>query len=151
MTVEETLQDADHKMKSALTVARFVLSPRPGFAVGDEGWIAIGQDERLKGTAAATSDTSLIFRDEATSMGHHTTGDAAFDAVFASFGESDETVASVLNPAVRRLALEWRTPVHLEIRAGGFVLAPIALRPDAPSLQWLLDAARVLANKAALK
>jgi len=39
---------------SALTIARFVLAPREGFAVGDEGWIAVGQDERLKGTVAAT-------------------------------------------------------------------------------------------------
>ena len=134
---------------SALTVARFVLAPRAGYAVGDEGWIAIGQDERLAGTAAATSDAGSIFRDEATSLSRRATGDPAFDAVFASYGETDAVVAQVLNPSVRRLALEWRTPVHFEIRRGGFILAPVALRPDAPSLTWLLDAARVLANKAA--
>jgi hypothetical protein len=133
---------------SALTIARFVLAPREGYAVGDEGWIAIGQDERLGGTAAATSDASPVFRDEATSLPRRTTGDPAFDAVFASYADSD-AVAEVLTPSVRKLALEWRTPVHFEIRRGGFILAPVALRPDPPSLAWLLDAARVLANKAA--
>jgi hypothetical protein len=133
---------------SALTVARFVLAPRPGYAVGDEGWIAVGQDERLRGTAAATSDASPIFRDDATSLARRMTGDAGFDAVFASYGETDD-VGAVLNPNVRKLAIEWRTPVHFEIRRGGLILAPVALRPDAASLAWLLDAARVLSNQAA--
>ena len=53
---------------SALTIARFVLTPRPGFAVGDEGWIAIAQDERIRGKVAATNDANPIYRDDATSM-----------------------------------------------------------------------------------
>jgi len=134
---------------SALTLARFVLAPREGYAVGDEGWIAIGQDERLRGRAAATSDASPVFRDDAASLPRRATGDAAFDAVFASFAESDAMLASALTPSLRRLTLGWLAPLHFEVRPGGFVLAPVALRPDAASLAWLLDAARVFANKAA--
>ncbi|HEY1956314.1 MAG TPA: hypothetical protein VGH28_11895 [Polyangiaceae bacterium] len=136
---------------TAVTIARFVLAPRPGFAVGDEGWIAIAQDERLAGRAAATSDASPIFRDDAVSLPRHTTGDAAFDAVFASYAESSDALKSTINASVRKLALGWRAPVHFEIRAGGFVLAPTALRPDAPSLGWLIDVARLFAEKAARK
>ncbi len=134
---------------SALTIARFVLAPRAGFAVGDEGWIAIAQDERLRGRAAATSDANPIFRDDAASLPARRTGDAAFDAVFASFAESDEALAQAINSSVRKLALGWRAPVHFELRPGGFVLAPTALTPDPPSLAWLLDAVRLFANKAA--
>ena len=134
---------------SALTVARFVLAPRGDYAVGDEAWIAIAQDERLHGTAAATSDTGPIFRDDATSLPRWRTGDAAFDAAFAAFADSQDTCGRVLNASIRALALGWRTPVHFEVRPGGLVLAPVDLRPDAPSLTWLLDATRVLANKAA--
>jgi len=134
---------------SALTVARFVLAPREGYAVGDEGWIAVGQDERLRGRAAATNDASPIFRDDAVSLPRRTTGDAAFDAMFASYAESDEELARTMNAGVRKLALAWNAPVHLEIRPGAFVLAPVALRPDAASVAWLLDATRVFANKAA--
>jgi hypothetical protein len=142
---------------SALTIARFVLAPREGFAVGDEGWMAVGQDERFAARpgeaprariVAATSDTSSVFRDEA-SFPRVSTGDAAFDAIFATFAESGEVVAAVLNPSVRKLAIGWQTPIHFEIRPGGYVLAPIALRPDPPSLAWLVDAARVFADKVA--
>jgi len=136
---------------TALTVARFVLAPRAGFAVGDEGWIAIGQDERLAGRAAATSDASPIFRDDAASLPRRPTGDAAFDAVFGSYGEADDAVKKAINPSVRKLALGWRAPVHFEIRPGGFVLAPTALRPDPPSLGWLLESARLFAEKASRK
>jgi hypothetical protein len=133
---------------SALTVARFVLAPREGFAVGDEGWIAVGQDERLAGTVAATSDVSSVFRDEV-SLPRQSTGDPAFDAVFATFAPSADAITAILNPNVRRLALGWQTPIHFEIRPGGYVLAPVALRPDPPSVAWLVDAARVFANKVA--
>ena len=134
---------------SALTLARFVLAPREGYAVGDEGWIAVGQDERLRGRAAATSDASPVFRDEGASLPRRSTGDAAFDAAFASFAESDDMLARTITSSVRRLTLGWGAPVHFEIRPGAFVLAPVALRPDAASVAWLLDATRVFANKAA--
>lgn len=135
---------------SALTVARFILTPRAGFAVGDEGWIAIAQDERVRGKAAATSDVNPIFRDDATSFPRRSTGDAAFDAAFATFAESDEAALAITS-SLRKLTLGWSVALHFEIRTGGFVLAPTALRPDAQSLAWLLDAARVFANKASSK
>lgn len=134
---------------SALTVARFVLAPRDGAAAGDEGWLALGQDERLRGRAASTSDASPIFRDDAVPLPRWRTGDDAFDAVFASFAESEESLATALPDRLRRLTLGWRSPVHFEVRPGSFVLAPISLRPDPASLAWLFDAARVFANKAA--
>ncbi len=134
---------------TALTVARFVLAPRDGYAVGDEGWIAVGQDERLKGHAAATSDVSPIFRDDAVSLPQQRTGDPAFDRVFATFAP-DEVQAQLVNGSVRKLALGWGAPIHFEIRAGGYVFVPIAARPDPASLAWVIDAARVFADKASL-
>ncbi len=144
---------------SALTVARIVLQPRASFAVGDEAWISIGQDDRLLAPAgardkkssvvAATSDAGPIFRDDAVALPRRATGDPAFDAVFATFAESDEMVGAMLTPSLRRLTLGWRTPVHFEVRPGGFVIVPVALKPDPTSLAWLLDASRVFANKAA--
>jgi len=133
---------------TALTIARFVLSPRPSFAVGDEGWIAIGQDEHLKGARlAATNDPSPIYRDENASLPRRMVGDTAFDALFGTYAETDSDLAT-LNSSVRKLVLGWRAPVHFEIRQGGYVLAPTALRPDAASLAWLLDAARLFSTKA---
>ena len=133
---------------TALTIARFVLSPRPGFAVGDEGWIAIGQDEHLKGARlAATNDPNPIFRDENASLPRRVVGDGAFDQVFATYAATDTDLVA-LNSSVRKLVLGWHAPVHFEIRQGGYVLAPTALRPDAASLAWLLDAARVFSTKA---
>jgi hypothetical protein len=133
---------------TALTIARFVLTPRDGYAVGDEGWIAIGQDERLLGArVAATNDVNPIYRDENASLPRRMMGDPAFDAAFATFAPTESDLVSI-NSRVRKLVLGWRAPVHFEIRQGGYVLAPTALRPDAASLAWLLDAARVFSAKA---
>ncbi len=136
---------------AALTISRFVLSPREGWGVGDEGWIAIAQDERLGGRAAATSDASSPFRDEAVALPRQYTGDAAFDAAFVAYAETEAQARQVVTPSLRKLTLGWRTPVHFEVRQGGFILAPVALRPDPQSLSWLLEAARAFANKAAKK
>jgi hypothetical protein len=132
---------------TALTVARFVLAPRSGFAVGDEGWIAVAQDERMLGSrVAATNDPSPIFRDEDISLPHRRVGDAAFDAAFSTYAATDTDLA-VLNSSVRKLVLGWNAPLHLEIRQGGYILAPTGLRPDPASLSWLLEAAGVFAAK----
>ncbi len=133
---------------SAITVARMLLSPRPGFAVSDEAWIAIGQDERLRGTVAATSDAGPLFRDSAVPLPRQRTGDPAFDAVFSTYAETPEAV-ELVSPSLRKLTLGWRAPVHFELRPGGFILVPVALKPDPASLSWLLEAARVFAEKAA--
>ena len=133
---------------SAITLARLILTPRPGFAVGDEAWIAIAQDERITGKVAASSDAGPLFRDAAVALPRQRTGDAAFDAVFATYAESAEATAAI-TPSLRKLVLVWRAPIHFEIRPGGFILVPVALKPDAASLAWLVDAARVFAEKAA--
>ena len=134
---------------AALTLARFVLAPRPGWAVGDEAWIALVQDEDIRGPrAAASSDAGGIFSDTVTSLSRQLTGDPAFDAVFSSFAESSAALAEAVTPSVRKLTLGWRTPVHFEIKPGGFVLAPVALRPEPQSLAWIVEATRLFAEKA---
>lgn len=134
---------------SAITIARMILTPRPGFAVGDEAWIAIGQDERLRGKAAASSDAGPLFRDSAVPLPRHRTGDPAFDAVFSAYGETAEAVIEAISPSLRKLTVGWRAPIHFELRPGGFILVPVALKPDPQSLSWLVDASRVFAEKAA--
>ena len=47
----------------------------------------------------------------------------------------------------RRLALSWQTPVHVEVRPGGFVLAPVALAADPASLSWLVRAVYALGSR----
>ncbi|CAN5320768.1 hypothetical protein BH09MYX1_BH09MYX1_05040 [soil metagenome] len=134
---------------NALTIARMVLTPRPGFAASDEAWIAIGQDERLRGNAAASSDAGPLFRDDAVALPRQRTGDPAFDSVFTSYGQSEAEVREIISPSLRKLTLGWRAPVHFELRAGGFILVPVALKPEPPSLAWLVEASRVFAEKAA--
>ena len=76
------------------------------------------------------------------------TGDPVFDASFAVFAPSQTELGAAVTPGVRRVALSWRTPVHFEVRPGGVVLAPVALRADAASLHWLVQAVQTLARKA---
>ena len=123
----------------ALTVARFVLDG------GASAWIAIAQDDRVRGRAAVTNDGTRSFGDgELVTMPRRHTGDAAFTA----FAPSSDELGLAVTPGVRRVALSWRTPVHFEVRPGGVVLAPVALRADAASLGWLLQAIATLARKA---
>jgi hypothetical protein len=134
---------------TALTIARFVLAPREGYAIGDEGWIAIGQNERMKGARiAATNDLDPVYRDPDVTLPRRMVGDPAWDTAFATHAATDAELA-VLDSSLRKLVLGWRAPVHFEIRQGGYILAPTALRPDAASLAWLVDAARLFGSKAA--
>jgi hypothetical protein len=128
----------------SITIARFVLED------GASAWIAIAQDVRVKGRAAVTSDAWLVFGEplDLVTIPRRVTGDAAFDRVFASFAPSDDELALAVTPGVRRLTLSWQTPVHVEIRAGGFVVAPVALGADPASLSWLLRAVHALGEKA---
>ena len=127
----------------ALTVARFVLDG------GASAWIAIAQDDRVRGRAAVTNDGTRSFGDgELVTMPRRHTGDAAFDATFAAFAPSSDELGLAVTPGVRRVALSWRTPVHFEVRPGGVVLAPVALRADPASLGWLLQAVATLTRKA---
>ncbi len=128
----------------SLTLARFV--------VGDYGaWIGIAQDVRVTAKAAVSSDALFVFGEtpDLIALPRRATGDAAFDRAFASYAESDGELATAVTPSLRRLLLTWRTPIHAELRPGGFVLAPVALAADAESLSWLTAAVHLFGEKAA--
>jgi hypothetical protein len=141
----------------SLTIARFVVTAvRPGpqgrleAEAEASAWIAIAQDMRVGGRAAATSDVPGVFGEglALVTMARRPTADPTFDRAFATFAPSDEELARAITPGVRRLALSWQTPVHIEVRAGGFVLAPVALRTDPESLAWLVRAVHAFGEKA---
>lgn len=113
-------------------------------------WIAIVQDVRIKAAAATTSDFGSAFAEplELATLPRRSTGDAAFDHVFASFAKSDEELKSAITPSVRKLLLSWRAPAHAEIRPGGFVLAPVSAPPDDKGLLWMLQAVHLFGEKA---
>lgn len=144
-------------VSGSLTIARFVLQatrdPIPGGppTKGPEAWIVVAQDERLTGgRACAVSDSSGVFAEplDLVPMPRRPTGDAAFDHAFASFSETPEDLARI-TPSLRKLVLGWRVPLHFELRKGGFILSPVALRADPPSLTWLVQSAQLFADKAA--
>jgi hypothetical protein len=141
----------------AITIARFCLpsnlqrQPNMPEPKGPEAWIVVAQDERLMGgRVCSVSDSSGVFAEplDLVPMPRRTTGDAAYDHVFASFSETPEDIARI-TPSLRKLVLGWRVPLHFELRKGGFILAPVALRADAPSLGWLTQSAQLFADKAA--
>jgi hypothetical protein len=144
----------------SLTLARFVVaapgddsaaSARAGQPAEASAWIAITQDVRLSARAAATSDRPGMFGEalDLVGMPRRQTGDARFDAAFASFAPDGENVARGIGPSVRKLVMSWRLPLHFEVRKGGFVLAPVALAADARSLAWLVTAIELFGEKAA--
>ena len=104
----------------------------------------------MEGRVASTSDPARVFSEnpELISLPRRATGDPAFDRAFFTFSPSDDDVKKAITPSLRKLLLSWRIPVHVEIRPGGFVVAPVALRADPSSLSWLLDAVRVFGDKA---
>jgi hypothetical protein len=144
----------------SLSIARFVVTvdpppeaspgPQPLVTAEVSAWIAIAQDMRVKGHAATTSDPARVFGEglDLVSLPRRPTGDAVFDAAFATFSPSEQELVDAITPSVRRLALSWRTPIHIEVRAGGFVLAPVALHADPESLSWLVRAVHAFGEKA---
>lgn len=138
----------------SITIARAMYeynAPAPGVPPSRVGtWIAIVQDGRIEGKAATTSDFGGIFSEplELVDMRRMHTGDPTFDHVFASFAPSPESLAAAVTPSLRRLLLSWRSPVHAELRPGGFVLAPVSAPADPNGLTWLLDAVHVFGEKA---
>jgi hypothetical protein len=113
-------------------------------------WIAIVQDVRMKTKAAVTNDFGSAFAEplEVVPMTRMPTGDAAFDHVFAAFATTSEELEVAVTPSLRRLLLSWRVPVHAELRAGGFILAPVSLSADDRGLGWMLDAIHIFGRKA---
>ena len=128
----------------SLTIARLVLE------TGARSWIAIAQDVRVTARAALTSDRGSAFAEgwELVSLPRRATGDTAFDAVFALFAPAEGDAVRAANPRLRRLLLSWRTPVHVELRPGGFVVAPVALPSDPTSLSWLVRGVHALGERA---
>jgi hypothetical protein len=113
-------------------------------------WIAIVQDVRMNAKAATTSDFGGVFGEslELASMVRRSTGDPAYDHVFASFAESDDELGRAVTPSMRKLLLGWRIPVHAELRPGGFVLAPVSVSADEKGLAWMLNAVHLFGEKA---
>ena len=141
----------------SLTIARFSV-PAEAMGPGDaaatpevSAWIVIAQDVRMTGRAATTSDPGRIFSEgpELVSVPRRTTGDAAFDRVFSSFAPSEAELDAAITPSSRKLLLGWRIAVHVEVRPGGFIVAPVALPADPTSLSWLVSAVHVFGDKAA--
>jgi hypothetical protein len=131
----------------SITIARFVVETLAGPA---SAWIAIAQDTRVGGKAAITNDPSPTFREslDLVTMPRRATGDAWFDQTFAVFAASAEDLARCIGPRARRLALSWQTPMHAEVRPGGFVLAPVTLGADPASLSWLVRAVHAFGERA---
>lgn len=113
-------------------------------------WVAIAQDVRIKAKFAIVSDRQLVFGEplDLVSMPRQSGGDAWFDGVFATFGESREAVAEGLTPSLKKLVMGWQTPLHAEVRPGGFILCASALPPDHGGVAWLADAATRFGDKA---
>jgi hypothetical protein len=140
----------------SLSIARMfvsaaVMGPN-GWGEGEaSAWVAIAQDVRIAARAAATSDVGRVFGEsiDLVTLPRRATGDAAFDHVFASFAVSAAELAQAITPSLRKLTLGWRLPLHFELRPGGFILAPVALRADAESLSWLVRAVQLFGEKAA--
>jgi len=130
----------------SLSIARLVAE------TGLTAWIAIAQDVRVKAHAALSSDRGSAFAEpaELVPLPRRATGDPLFDRAFASFAPGDADLAAAANDRVRRLALSWQTPVHVELRPGGFVVAPVALGADEGSLTWLVRAVHALGERAAV-
>jgi len=139
----------------SMTVARMIMSfeyEAAGVRRTQESgtWIAIVQDVRIDAAAAATSDPGRTFAEtlDLVSMRRQRTGDAAFDAVFATFSPTAESLAQAITPSLRKLVLGWRIPLHFELRKGGFVLVPVALTPDVQGLSWLVRSLELFGEKA---
>ncbi len=140
----------------SVSVARFIVPDGTRAPSGEvrerniSAWIAIAQDVRITARAAATNEREGYFREslDLVTLPRGQTGDAPFDSAFAAFADPPSSLATVLTPSVRKLATSWRTPLHFELRPGGFILAPVALPMDEASLAWLFDAVYVFGEKA---
>ena len=139
----------EHALESTGDVGSLSIARLVG-ETGIAAWIAIAQDERIRARAALSNDGlgALAEPGHLVGLPRRLTGDGAFDSVFAAFAPTDADLAAGINPRVRRLALSWQTPVHVELRTGGFVLAPVVLGANEASLAWLLRAVHALGERA---
>ncbi len=142
----------------SITIARFVVTfeapnpSAPGMIEREaSSWIVIAQDTRLSGRVAVSSDRATLFAEpqDLVSVPRRISGDPAFDAIFSSFAPSGAEMNDALTPSLRKLLLGWRLPVHVEVRPGGFILAPVSINADAGGLTWLMNAIHIFGDKAA--
>lgn len=113
-------------------------------------WIALAQDARVVGDAACACDVGGAFAEEPglVRFPRVFTGDTTFDRTFATFARHRDAAAQV-GPSLRRLLLGWRIALHVELRPGSFILSPVMLPFDPPSLDWFLEAIYLFGDKAA--
>ncbi len=142
----------------SVSFARAVVDPRATSTVGralpragEVGtWLAIVQDIRISASAATTNDFSGVFGEplELASWKRRPSGDPTFDHSFASFAETADELSRALTPSLRKLLVGWHTPLHAELRPGGFVLAAVALSANEQGIAWLVDAVQLFGDKA---
>lgn len=137
----------------SITLAMMVLetpAPTPTGSREIATWIAIVQDTRITARFALTSDRQLVFGEslDLVPMPRQSGGDAWFDGVFATFAATQEAVNEGLTPSLKKLLLGWRTPLHAEVRPGGFILCASSLPPDYAGLAWLAEATTLFGEKA---
>jgi hypothetical protein len=144
--------------KGSMSIGRMIVPSDPGDPDSRPAgaWIAFVQDVRLDSVrAAATNDlrspSPFAESPDLVALPRRRTGDGAFDRAFASFGPSDADVGRALGPSVRKLALSWRVPLHIDVRPGAFILAPVSLPADPGSLAWLHGAVQFFGEKAAVR
>lgn len=125
----------------SVTLARMIVTVPairdPSVSVEHATWVGIAQDPQVTAEVAIASDRHSAFREDPSlvSLPPLSTGDPQFDAVFSTFGRDPN--ASSLTPSLRRLLLSFQTPLHAELRPGGFIFAPVSLGFDPQSLAWL--------------
>lgn len=120
-------------------------------------WVAIVQDARMEAliapdsAVALTSDRGSPVAEpwDTIALPRRTVGDPAFDQVFASFSKvALDQRPKPVSRSLRKLLLSWGVPVHVELRAGGFILCPPLLPADPATISWLLTACGILGTKA---
>jgi hypothetical protein len=141
-----------------VSIARFLVASDPGDPDSrpTSAWIAFVQDTRLEGARAAAANdqrppSAFAESFDLVSLPKRRTGDGSFDRAFGSFAPSDDDLARAITPSVRKLALSWRIPLHIDVRPGAFILSPISLPADPASLSWLLGAVQFFGEKAAMR
>lgn len=140
--------------RASATIARAIFEialPAPGGAIQPTelgAWVVIGQDDRVKHRVAVTSDVGGTFAEPLDLVPlARASVDPTFDRAFAVFAADPAAALEAVSPSVRRLLLSWRSPVHLELRPGGFLLAPVSVAGDPYGLSWVADAVRLVYEK----
>lgn len=112
--------------------------------------LALVQDPRIVRAVAVTNEVGTTFREdpELLSSRRTPTGDAVFDSRYATFRVGADDPSEALSPSLRKLLLGWNVALHLELRPGAFVFAPVGLPLDARSVDWVVEVLPLIAQKA---